>query len=71
VGDFTFPVAYIGTGGASEEYCPYLHIQNNITSRQRDMFDRPLRIDCIILRPKELVEHLQTHPDYKYNDGNY
>ena len=26
-----------------------------------------LRIDCIILRPKELDDHLKEHPDYKYD----
>ena len=67
IGDFTFPVAYAGTG----DYYPYLRINSAITSRERAMFDRTLRVDCVILRPKELDDYLKAHPDYKYDTGIY
>lgn len=65
LGDFTFPVAYAGTGN----YYPYLRISSNVTNRDRLNYDRTLRIDCIILRPKELDDYLKEHPDYKYDKG--
>lgn len=71
IGNFTFPVAYVGTGGSSQSYYPYLRIQSNVTTALRDDYDRTLRIDCIILRPKELDNYLKEHPDYRYDDGNY
>lgn len=67
LGDITFPVAYAGTGS----YYPYLRVTSYVTSRQRDTHDRVMRIDCIILRPKELDDYLKEHPDYKYDDGTY
>ena len=67
LGDFTFPVAYAGTG----DYYPYLRINSAVTSRERTLYDRTLRVDCVILRPKELDEYLKVHPDYKYDTGNY
>ena len=67
LGDFTFPVAYAGTG----DYYPYLRINSAVTSRERALYDRTLRIDCVILRPKELDTYLKEHPDYKYDTGNY
>ena len=67
LGDFTFPTAYIGTG----EYYPYLRINSSVSSRERPYYDRTLRIDCIILRPKELDTYLKEHPDYKYDTGIY
>jgi hypothetical protein len=30
-----------------------------------------MRIDCLILRPKELDDFLKEHPDYKYDDGDF
>lgn len=67
LGDFTFPMAYIGTGN----YYPYMRINSSITNRERNNYDRTLRIDCIILRPKELDDYLKAHPDYKYDQGLY
>ena len=67
LGDFTFPMAYYGTGN----YYPYLRVNSSVTSRERANFDRNLRIDCLILRPKELDDYLKLHPDYKYDTGNY
>ena len=67
LGDFTFPIAYYGTG----DYYPYLRINSAVTSRERANYDRNLRIDCLILRPKELDDYLKLHPDYKYDKGIY
>ncbi len=67
LGDFTFPVAYVGTGN----YFPYLRLNSHVSSRERTLYDRTLRIDCVILRPKELDNFLKEHPDYKYDKGNY
>ena len=67
LGDFTFPMAYYGTGN----YYPYLRVNSYIMSRDRNLYDRTLRIDCIILRPKELDDYLKAHPDYLYDQGNY
>ena len=66
LGDFTFPMAYAGTGN----YFPYLRVNSAVTSRERANYDRTLRIDCIILRPKELDNYLKEHPDYKYDKGD-
>ncbi|MBQ3754406.1 MAG: fasciclin domain-containing protein [Prevotella sp.] len=67
LGDFTFPISYYGTG----DYYPYLRINSAVTSRERANYDRNLRIDCLILRPKELDDYLKLHPDYKYDKGIY
>ena len=67
IGDFTFPMAYAGTGN----YAPYLRVSSHVLSRERANYDRTLRIDCIILRPKELDDYLKEHPDYKYDTGLY
>ena len=67
LGDYTFPMAYIGTGN----YYPYLRINSSITNKERALYDRNLRIDCIILRPKELDLFLKERPDYKYDKGLY
>ena len=67
LGDFTFPMAYAGTGN----YYPYLRINSSVSNRERDSYDRVLRFDCIILRPKELDNYLKEHPDYKYDLGIY
>ncbi|MCR4914996.1 MAG: fasciclin domain-containing protein [Prevotella sp.] len=67
LGDFTFPMAYEGTGN----YYPYLRVNSTISSRERNDYDRTMRIDCLILRPKELDDFLKEHPDYKYDDGDF
>jgi len=67
LGDFTFPMAYYGTG----DYYPYLRVNSSVTSRERANYDRNMRIDCLILRPKELDDYLKEHPDYKYDTGIY
>lgn len=69
VGDFTFPISYYGTGNA---YSPYIRIAsrasgNAATSR----YDRNLRIDYIMLVPKELDNYLKEHPDYHYAHDIY
>ena len=66
LGEMTFPIAYIGT----DSY-PYIRVTSAIRAAQRDTYDRTLRIDCLILRPKELADYIEAHPDYKYDDGKY
>ena len=67
LGDYTFPMAYFGTG----DYYPYMRINSSVTNKERMNYDRILRIDCLILRPKELDLYLKEHPDYKYDKGLY
>lgn len=67
LGEFTFPTAYYGLGSSSQPYYPYIRLRSNVTNAQSASYDRTLRIDRIILRPKMLDEYLQAHPDYKYN----
>ena len=63
LGDFQFPIAYVGTGN----YYPYLRIRSTANAQ----YDRTLRIDCIILRPKELDTYMKENPGYRYDDGKY
>ena len=67
LGDFTFPVAYYNTGS----YSPYLRVNVSVARADKDKYDRNMRIDCIILRPKEFDEYLKEHPDYQYDRGDY
>ncbi|MBQ5982930.1 MAG: hypothetical protein IJL54_12260 [Prevotella sp.] len=66
IGEFTFPIAYEGTGG----YYPYLRISSNVTSSQTSRYTREIRLDCLMLIPKELDEYRQAHPGYKYYEGS-
>lgn len=70
VGDFTFPLCYYGTGTSSStytSYAPYLRINSRATgTAAKSQNDRTLRIDFIMLVPKELDTYLKEHPDYKY-----
>jgi len=68
LGSVTFPVAYFGTG----ESMPYLHIRTRYSSAVGAAIspDHSMRIDCIILRPKELDDYLQSHPGYVYDKHN-
>jgi hypothetical protein len=68
LGSVTFPVAYYGTGDCA----PYLHLRSRFSSSVNTKIgpDRSLRIDCIILRPKELDDYLQSHPGYVYDKHN-
>ena len=65
VGSITFPVAYYGTGDSA----PYIHVRCRFSSSVGNKItpDRTLRIDCIILRPKELDDYLLSHPGYVYD----
>ena len=56
-GDFTFPIAYAYTG-----YQPFIRIESRVTNNN---FDRTLRIDCVLLIPKELDEYLKENPEYE------
>ena len=72
LGSFTFPICYYGTG---KNY-PYLRIRCRFNSSQASKFDRTLRVDCIILRPKELSTYLESlteeqRKQYKYDKGIY
>ena len=71
LGHFSFPTAYIGTGSSSQNYYPYIRIRSNVTNALSSQYDRTLRIDRIILRPKSLDDYLQSHPDYRYDNGEY
>ena len=67
VGDFTFPICYYGTGQSTAtqaSYAPYIRVQSRATSKNNA--DRTLRIDYIMLVPKELDTYLKKHPGYKY-----
>lgn len=67
LGEFTFPIAYYGTGN----YYPYIRIVSRVTPRQSSIYDRGIRIDCLLLVPKELDEYIKEHPGYKYDQGEY
>lgn len=70
VGDFTFPICYYGTGystATQAAYAPYLRINSRATGTAvSSKNDRNLRIDFIMLVPKDLDTYLKEHPDYKY-----
>ena len=59
VSDFTFPMAYAGTG----RYYPSLVFQGQATGKT---YEYPIRLDCVILVPKELDTYIKEHPDYKF-----
>lgn len=62
IGDITFPVAYKGTG---ENY-PYLRLDGRSLQSQVGITqDNVMRIDCLMLVPKDLDTYLKEHPDYK------
>ena len=63
IGEFTFPVAFVETG----RYYPYIRFRSNVTNALSSQYDRTLRIDCLILRPKELDDYLKDNPEYKYD----
>jgi len=60
IGEFTFPICYYGL----EDCAPSLFFQGSGSKTQ----DRNIRLDCIILRPKELDDYVNEHPDYEYYD---
>ena len=62
-GDFTFPIAYVHTG-----YAPYIRIEGRATDpKTGPTHDHNLRIDCVLLIPKELDYYLKEHPEYELN----
>ncbi len=71
VGDFTFPMSYLGLSTSDQVYAPYLRIRSRVNNKQTAIYDRTLRIDCIILRPKELDDRLKAQPGYMYDRGWY
>lgn len=67
VGDFTFPLCYYGTGISNvtqESYAPYIRINSRASSKNPG--DRNLRIDYIMLVPKDLDNYIKEHSGYKY-----
>lgn len=70
-GEFTFPLSYLGLSSGTKRYAPFMRIRSKVTNTEAADYDRTLRIDCIILRPKELDDYISEHPDYKYDRGDY
>ena len=69
--EFSFPVSFLGLSSGATRYSPFLRIRSRVTNTDADSYDRTLRIDCIILRPKELDNYISEHPEYKYDTGRY
>lgn len=67
IGDITFPISYVGLSSSNQMYAPYMRIRSRISNKQTAIYDRTMRIDCIILRPKNLDDYIKAHPDYKYD----
>jgi uncharacterized surface protein with fasciclin (FAS1) repeats len=67
-GDFTFPVSYYGlTTSDGTRVSPFIRLTSHATgSATTSAYDRNLRIDFIMLVPKELDNYIKEHPDYKY-----
>ena len=70
-GEFTFPLSYLGLSSGTKSYAPFMRLRSKVTNAEAVNYDRTLRIDCIILRPKELDDYISEHPDYKYDKGLY
>ena len=71
VGDITFKTSYVGMYTSDQSYAPYMRIRSRVSSKQAATYDRTMRIDCIILRPKDLDNYIKAHPEYKYDRGLY
>ena len=70
VGDFTFPLCYFATGISNvtqASYAPYIRINSRAAGQPNvSPYDRNLRIDYIMLVPKDLDNYIKEHPGYKY-----
>lgn len=66
LGEYTFPVAYSGL----DNIYPAIQISAMASNREvaAKTFDNDLRIDCILLVPKELDEYRKAHPNYRWDD---
>ncbi len=62
LGTVTFPVSYYGVEGT-----PYLHLRSRFQSKYEGMYERTLRVDCVILRPVELDAYIKENPGYVYD----
>ncbi len=62
LGTVTFPTSYYGVEGN-----PYLRLRSRFQSKYEGMYERTLRVDCIILRPVELDEYIKENPGYVYD----
>lgn len=72
IGDITFPTSYVGLFNSSSLKCaPYMRLRSRVSSKQSSIYDRTMRVDCIILRPKDLDDYIKAHPDYKYDRNLY
>ena len=60
-GEFEFPIAYRGTSTSGQTYLPSLTFTGQA---RKDREDYNIRLDCIILVPKELILYIQEHPEY-------
>lgn len=67
IGEFSFPVSYLGMSTGSTVYAPYIRVRSKVRNAVSAIYDRTLRIDCLILRPKELDDYLKEHPDYEFD----
>lgn len=67
-GSITFPIAYRGL----TDYYPFLKIKSSVVSSELLTYSREMRIDCIMLIPKELSDYLKVQPNYVYKfDSDY
>lgn|SRR5574344_42417 len=71
IGTFSFPVATKGLGTTSEtaHYNPYLKLKSSVNSNETSLYDRDIRIDCIIMIPTELNNYIKAHPGYVYKQN--
>ena len=60
IDEFTFPICYTETGRA-----PYIRLEGYVTASTSATHDRTMRIDQVMLIPKELDDYMREHPDYK------
>ena len=67
-GNIQFPIAYKGM----PSYYPFVKIKSNVVSSELKSYSREMRIDCILLIPKELNDYKTAHPGYKFKyDSDY
>ncbi|MBP7985124.1 MAG: fasciclin domain-containing protein [Bacteroidaceae bacterium] len=68
VGTIQFPIAYRGM----PNYYPFIKVKSNVVSSELSSYSREMRIDCILLVPKELNDYKTAHPGYTFKyDTDY
>ena len=60
-GEFEFPIAYRGAATSGQTGLPSLTFTGQARSGREDY---NIRLDCVILVPKELILYIQEHPEY-------